>query len=155
MSAQTKTEYLLDAIAARLGVPKPAEGQVDFSPEPLGLLKGLVDLLADPTAAKKSIAAASQARDAIAEAQAAQKKLETDRDRVDTEIKAARKAHDEAIAAGLAAHTMEMQSRTKSLDTREQAIAAREKETDDELAKLKTERADLKRRIDAIRTATA
>jgi hypothetical protein len=155
MSAQTKSEYLLDRISERLGVPKPAEGQVAFSPEPLGLVTGLVNLLADPAAAKKSAADFSKAQDAIGQAKRASDQAKADREAADEHIKRAQAEHADRLANELAAHTVTMERRTREVEGREAAVAQREKEADLHLAELAAERADLKRRLAAIRDAAA
>ncbi len=110
-------------------------------------------MLADPAAAKKRVAEFANAVGQAREAEAARKAAEADRIRVTAAIAAAEKRSEDKIAAELAAHTVELQSRTKVLDGREAAIVEREREADKIIAELKTERADLKRRLDAIRTA--
>jgi hypothetical protein len=152
MSVQTKTEYLLDRVAERLGVPKPAEGFA-FSPEPLGLLKGLVDLLADPAAAKKRVGefadAVSKARDAVETA----KRAQVDHDAALAEIADAQERHVRRMADERANHEREMLERERAIAGREQAAADREKEADDLLDELKADRAALDRRLEAIRKA--
>jgi hypothetical protein len=154
MTTQTKTEYLLDRVAERLGVPKPAEGQA-FALEPLELLTNLVALLADPAAAKKRI---GEFADAAAKANAAgvaAAKAQADADAAVAGLADAKQKQDEKLASELAAHTVEMQRRTREIDGRVQAVEAREREADEQHAKLAADRADLKRRIEAIRAASA
>ena len=104
MSAPTRTEYLLERVAERLGVPKPADGQVAFSPEPFGLLAGLIDLLTDPGAAKKLVADASKACAAIDQAKLASEKAKADCDATDEHIKQAQAEHADRLVNELAAH---------------------------------------------------
>jgi hypothetical protein len=147
----TKTEYLLDRIAERLGVPKPVD--VAFAPEVSAAT--LIAALADPAQAKKRLAefadAAAKARDAVAAA----KQAKADHAITLAAIADAQKQHDEKLAGELAAHTLEMQSRTKKLDGREAALGTREKDADALLAELKAEREALRQRVEAIRKAAA
>ncbi len=140
MGAQTRTEYLLDRIGERLGVPKPAEGQVAaFAPEPLGLLQSLADLLVDGKAAQKKIAEFATAVDKAREAEAATKKAEASRVRIFAELDAAQKEHDEKLAGELAAHAVELQKRTLTVEGRERAADQREASLDQREAKIKAD----------------
>jgi DNA repair exonuclease SbcCD ATPase subunit len=154
MTAETKSDYLLDKISERLGVPKPVEGFA-FAPDPLGLLTNLVALLADPPAAKKRVSEFNDAAAKADAATAAAKQALADREVALADLAAARQKHAETLASELAAHTVEMERRTRELNSREQATAAREKEADDLVIELEAERADLKRRLAAIRSAAA
>lgn len=153
MTAQTRTEYLLDRVAERLGVPKPAEGQVAFAPEPLGLLQALADLFVDGKAAQKKIAEFATAVDKAREADAATKKAEANRTRIYAEIDDAQKRHDEKLAGELAAHTVEMQRRAVAIEQRERAADKRAAELDEREAKLQDDRVRLNQRLAAVRAA--
>ena len=58
-TTQTRNEYLIERIASGLAFQNPRRAKC-FAPDPLALLEALANLLADPAAAKKSIAAERQ-----------------------------------------------------------------------------------------------
>jgi hypothetical protein len=154
MNAQTKNVFLLERIAERLGVPKP-DGQVSFSPEPLALVKGLVDLLADPKAARKTIDEMVAATAKMSDATAAAEKAKADHAATLAAIADAETEHERKLAESKAAHDRALTERNRKADEREQALLVREREADELIASLKKERADLQRRLDLLKAASA
>jgi len=158
MSAQTKTDYLLERVAERLGVPKPAVDLVPSDPmAPLTLLGDLLALLKDPAAAEKRV---DELKEKTAKATAASDQAKVDQATaaealasVDAQLARARKAHDEQIASELAAHTVEMDKRRREIEAREQDLDRRAKLTSQAQDEADRLRADLKRRLAAMKAA--
>lgn len=150
MTTQTKNEYLIEKIAERLGVPKPAEV---FGPDPLALLRGLIDLVNDPAQAKKNAAELAKATDANEAAKVEQKKAADDRKAADADIAAKQRAHDEKLASELTTHSVEMRKRTSDCEAREQAAAKREAELDAREIKIKGDRVQLDKKLAAVKAA--
>jgi hypothetical protein len=135
-----------------LNPPIPAVS--DFGPA-----LAIMAMVADPEASKSRLdqlaAASAECRSAIEQAAQAQKELDT-----------AKQAHDKTLAAGAAAAAAKLAqdqttfdvacaARKRALDERESAIAERERQSKADADAAAALKADLERRLAAIRTAAA
>jgi hypothetical protein len=147
----TRNEYLLEQVAERLGVIKPPPEDVPAISS--DAVAALMPLLSD--GGKKRLAELAEqtavARKTIADAKAAG----AQRDRVNAELADARKQRDERLANELAAHSGEMDKRTRDVEIREAAAAKKESEIAKLEAKQKADRAELDKKIRAVQAAAA
>jgi hypothetical protein len=123
----------------------------------LGELLELTRLLADPAATAKRITdlqtAAETARAAAEEAKQAQAAAIAERDAADRDIKAARKKHDGDLASDRAIFDAEVKRRTRDIEARESAAAALQATATKAVDEASALKADLNKRLDAIRSA--
>jgi hypothetical protein len=135
---------------------EPAEKSAELpSSDAIALLKGLVDLLADPKKAAQKIADLS---DMVANANtviAAAKVEQTKADEADDHIEKAQAAQNKKLADEKLAHEQAMERRLRDVEQREKVVADREKEADDLIAGLKQDRAVLDRKLEAVRKAAS
>lgn len=151
---QTKSEWLLEQIGSRLGVPKPAEGVI-LSPEPADARADLLALLADPKAAKDRLDQLADKTAKAREAVAAAKQARADHDAAVAAIVDAQAAHEKRLSDEKFKHDREMERRARDVEGREKAVADHERELANAQAKLEKDRAALDKKREAIRQAAA
>jgi hypothetical protein len=152
-----RLRYLINANRIEEPMPDDADpAAAALPPEDfLSLFRDLINVLSDPATAKKRMAeyagAANDARETIRQAQ----KAAADHAAVLIELGVARKEHDDKLAAELSAHTLQMQRRTRDVETREQNADKRERALEERDAKLKVDRQKLDKKLAAVSAAAS
>lgn len=119
----------------------------------MALLNSLVDLLADPKAAQKRVTEYADAVAKAGEAVKAAKHADRDKAAALADLADEQAAHERRLASEKAAHERAMAEREKIVSERELAAADQEKQIEREWSEVNAARADLKRRLEALRKA--
>jgi hypothetical protein len=128
-------------------------------PHELKGLLNLIELVSDPGAARKRVAAlvepTNSLRAAHAEARGAHDALAVAKTEHDAALAKARTEHDAALADSRAAHDAMVASRSADLTAREVAVAARENKVKADETAQATAKADLDRRLEHLKKAAS
>jgi hypothetical protein len=152
MTAQTKSEFLLEKLAERLGVAKPTD--VAFAPEPFDAFMAHVNLFGGGDL-KKRVAEYAEIRSKALEAVKDAEKAEKAQAAEIADLENARERHTQQLAAERAAHERAMAERESAIQPIEQRARyceAQAMKTFDEAATLKRQ---LEARLELLRKAAA